>query len=132
MEEVHAAVGDWHAMRGRSEVLIGMLDADPPAIDPAAVEESKQFLSWLADDHFTFLGYREYELITDDDEVALKALPDPAWESSAARPDAYTGLTPKALALRDAAPAGADQGQLALDGPPPRLPRLHRRQALWR
>ena len=40
---------------------------------------------------------------------------------------------PKARALaRDAAPARADQGQLALHRAPPRVPRLHRRQALRR
>ncbi|MGJ3559872.1 hypothetical protein ACR6C2_18990 [Streptomyces sp. INA 01156] len=36
------------------------------------VEEARELLRWLADDHFTFLGYREYQLRDDD---SLGALP---------------------------------------------------------
>ncbi|MEJ7706710.1 MAG: hypothetical protein WKF82_05110 [Nocardioidaceae bacterium] len=31
--------------------------------------------SWLADDHFTFLGYREYQLQTVEGEDVLRAIP---------------------------------------------------------
>ncbi|GAA3504035.1 hypothetical protein GCM10019016_111480 [Streptomyces prasinosporus] len=35
------------------------------------VEEARELLRWLADDHFTFLGYREYELRDDDSLAAV-------------------------------------------------------------
>ena len=43
-------------------------------IDDATRDETKAFLHWLADDNFTFLGYREYELIEDGDETLLKTI----------------------------------------------------------
>ncbi|MDH3639346.1 MAG: NAD-glutamate dehydrogenase, partial [Gammaproteobacteria bacterium] len=33
------------------------------------------FLDWLANDHFTFLGFREYDLIDEDDELMLHVVP---------------------------------------------------------
>ena len=42
------------------------LAADPPPLPDAEVAEAWELLRWLADDHFTFLGYREYDLATDD------------------------------------------------------------------
>ncbi|HET8821428.1 MAG TPA: NAD-glutamate dehydrogenase [Thermoleophilaceae bacterium] len=47
--EVRAAVEDWHAMREKA------LEAARGADDP----EAAAFLEWLADDNFTFLGYRD-------------------------------------------------------------------------
>ncbi len=38
------------------------------------VAEVVEFLRWLADDHFTFLGYREYRLVDDDGVEALAAV----------------------------------------------------------
>ncbi|MGZ4626681.1 MAG: NAD-glutamate dehydrogenase, partial [Kineosporiaceae bacterium] len=40
------------------------LAAQPPVSLPVEeVEEGRALLGWLADDHFTFLGYREYRLV---------------------------------------------------------------------
>ena len=37
--------------------------------------EAGELLSWLADGHFIFLGYREYDLVPGDDGEALRAVP---------------------------------------------------------
>ena len=99
--EVHAAVGDWHAMRGRAESLIGGLDEHPPPIAAADLAECKQFLAWLAGDHFTFLGYREYGLVVDEEgQGGLRAVPDSGLGILRGPPATpYTKLTGKALAL---------------------------------
>ena len=34
-------------------------------VDSREVDESVEFLRWIADRHFTFMGYREYTLVTD-------------------------------------------------------------------
>ena len=62
LEEVRAAVEDWAPMRGRAAALAIELRRQTPPIDPHGLAEAREFLAWLADDHFTFLGYREYEL----------------------------------------------------------------------
>ncbi|MGO9956968.1 MAG: NAD-glutamate dehydrogenase [Solirubrobacteraceae bacterium] len=62
LEEVRAAVEDWGPMRARTTELATALRREGLPVDPHEVTEAQAFLSWLADDHFTFLGYREYEL----------------------------------------------------------------------
>ena len=46
-----------------------------PPLPDNEVTESTALLRWLADDHFTFLGYREYQLQQIDGDDALRAVP---------------------------------------------------------
>jgi glutamate dehydrogenase len=73
--EVRAVVEDWPAMRERALGIAGELTTDPPPLDPDEVGEASEFLTWLEDHHFTFLGYREYDLRDEDGEARLAALP---------------------------------------------------------
>src|SRR5690606_34165541 len=43
--------------------------------EPSDVAEARAFLAWLAEDHFTLLGYREYELIPGEDADRLELRP---------------------------------------------------------
>jgi glutamate dehydrogenase len=71
--DVRRAVADWAAMRHACEELGRQLEAGaPPTVDQNEVEPTERFLRWLADDHFTFLGYREYTLDTVDGEDVLR------------------------------------------------------------
>ncbi len=73
--EVGAAVDDWAAMRERAhELAVELRDSPPPGLDEEEVAESRAFLEWLEDHNFTFLGYRDYELIEDDEELSLQAI----------------------------------------------------------
>jgi glutamate dehydrogenase len=62
LEEVRAAVEDWAPMRARTTALATELRRQAPPADPHELTEAQAFLAWLADEHFTFLGYREYTL----------------------------------------------------------------------
>jgi glutamate dehydrogenase len=73
--QVRAAVGDWQAMRERMLALARELSVRPARVDRAELEEAQAFLQWLSHDHFTFLGYREYELVSDSDHAGLRAHP---------------------------------------------------------
>jgi glutamate dehydrogenase len=74
--EVGAAVDDWPLMRERALGIAEELgDSPPKGLDPDDVEECRAFLEWLEDHNFTFLGYREYELATEDNELRLNAVP---------------------------------------------------------
>ncbi|WP_086661587.1 NAD-glutamate dehydrogenase [Lentzea kentuckyensis] len=43
--------------------------------DPAEdTTDGSKLLKWLADGHFTFMGYRQYELVQEDGEPALRAV----------------------------------------------------------
>ncbi|HEX9490658.1 MAG TPA: NAD-glutamate dehydrogenase domain-containing protein, partial [Stellaceae bacterium] len=58
--EVRAAVADWAAMRARLQRVIADLAEEPPPLAEAEREEAADFLAWLDDANFTFLGFREY------------------------------------------------------------------------
>ncbi len=74
--DVRASVDDWLDMRDRAERVACELHAKPPVGVPAfEVEEAVALLRWLADDNFTFLGYREYALEGTGDEQVLQPLP---------------------------------------------------------
>ena len=60
--DVRAAVNDWPRMRSRLAETLEHMDSMPPPLEPAEVEEAKAFLRWIAVNHFTFLGYREYAI----------------------------------------------------------------------
>ncbi|GIK99609.1 MAG: glutamate dehydrogenase [Alphaproteobacteria bacterium] len=59
--DVRAAVGDWKAMVAKVGETLAELDRVPPPLPADELEEARAFLRWIADDHYTFLGYREYD-----------------------------------------------------------------------
>ncbi len=63
LEDVRQSVEDWPRMRSKCLVLAAELEGTPPAdVDPDETALAIRFLRWMADDHFTFLGYRDYTL----------------------------------------------------------------------
>ncbi|SEL62268.1 NAD-glutamate dehydrogenase [Streptacidiphilus jiangxiensis] len=74
--DVREVVEDWGKMRESALRLADELRETPPAgLAEQEVAETWDLLRWLADDHFTFLGYREYDLVeTPDGEDALHAV----------------------------------------------------------
>ena len=74
LEEVRAAVEDWRAMSARARAIAAELKKAPPPIDGGEVDEARAFLAWVQSNHFTFLGYREYELDTERGEDGLRPI----------------------------------------------------------
>ncbi|MBV8989179.1 MAG: NAD-glutamate dehydrogenase, partial [Solirubrobacterales bacterium] len=98
--EVRVAVEDWQPMRERTRALIEELRCDAPPIAPQEIDEVRAFLAWVEEDNFTYLGYREYELVSEDDGMGLRATADSGLGILRGTPrTAYTKLRPKALAL---------------------------------
>ncbi len=64
--DVRAVVTDWPEMRERCAQVIDELEAAPPPVDKSDFDTSLAFLKWLNDDHFTYLGYREYNFAESD------------------------------------------------------------------
>ncbi len=67
-----AVVEDWKSMRERIHESILELDRAPATLDTAEVEETKLFLKWIEDHHFTFLGVRDYKLVQKGHETLLQ------------------------------------------------------------
>ncbi|TQK44921.1 glutamate dehydrogenase [Streptomyces sp. SLBN-118] len=74
LSDVRETVEDWEKMRDAALRIAEELPSEPTANDlrDQEVEEARELLRWLSADHFTFLGYREYELTETD---ALAAVP---------------------------------------------------------
>ncbi|MFJ1794953.1 NAD-glutamate dehydrogenase [Kitasatospora griseola] len=73
--DVREVVEDWSKMRDSALRLADELAEQPPAHLPEQeVGEAWELMRWLADDHFTFLGYREYDLVGQEGEEVLKAV----------------------------------------------------------
>ncbi|WP_267224051.1 NAD-glutamate dehydrogenase [Dyella silvae] len=73
LEDVRVAVNDWTKMRDKALAIAADLPTRQLPLDAASVKEASEFLRWLADDNFTFLGYREYEVTETDGEEVLRA-----------------------------------------------------------
>ena len=71
LTDVREAVEDWPKMRQRALALADELAAartsdNRPPVPEKDITDSVELLRWLAHDHFTFLGYREYRLVDAD------------------------------------------------------------------
>lgn len=75
LEDVREAVEDWTKMHDRVREIVADLEEQPPPLDPEEVRQGRELLTWLADEHFTFLGYREYHLEERDGHDHLRADP---------------------------------------------------------
>jgi glutamate dehydrogenase len=71
--DVHAAVGDWQAMHDKMLAIADALPQERKLLSAEEVAEGQAFLRWAADNHFTFLGYREYDVVAEKGDELLKA-----------------------------------------------------------
>src|SRR6185312_13920659 len=74
LEDVRAAVNDWSAMREQALAIAAELPQRKIPLDEASAKEAAAFMRWLAEDNFTFLGYREYEVVDADGDRVLRSL----------------------------------------------------------
>ncbi len=72
LEAVREVVEDSGPMAARAEELAAELPSSPVAPDGTHASDVSSLLRWLADGHFTFLGYRHYTV----DGAGLRAEPD--------------------------------------------------------
>jgi glutamate dehydrogenase len=75
LADVRSTTGDWRQMRARADDIIGTLNSPPAGLPADEVAEAVAFLKWLNDDHFTFLGYREYDFVGDGDAAMISIPP---------------------------------------------------------
>ncbi len=74
LKDVRTVVLDWPGMRDRLDRAVTDYQANPPAVAVEELSESIQFLQWLLDNHFTFLGMREYAFEGGPGHGQLKAV----------------------------------------------------------
>lgn len=76
LADVRAIVRDWAQMRDKMNQVADELPNESLPIDEDGKREAQAFLHWAAENHFTFLGYREYEVVKLGGEDVLRAVKD--------------------------------------------------------
>ncbi|MEP3248407.1 MAG: NAD-glutamate dehydrogenase [Sneathiella sp.] len=61
LEDVRAAVTDWKPILSQVDKIVDKLKKSPPKLEKAEIDEGRALLEWMANNHFTFLGFREYD-----------------------------------------------------------------------
>src|SRR5438067_10681318 len=80
LADVRSAVSDWPLLRERLRTIVAELSATPPPLPPSEIAEGLDFLRWLDDDNYTYLGFREYRFDGMGDTAApLGILRDPKY-----------------------------------------------------
>jgi glutamate dehydrogenase len=82
LSDVGVCVADWQAMRAKALQIAEDLDraatgtegTTPLPVPPKDIDDTVELLRWLADDKFTFLGFRQYRLTGAGDDEALTPL----------------------------------------------------------
>lgn len=74
LQDVWVAVEDWEQMRQRVVDARKDLEGLSSRLDKTELHESVAFLDWLVDNHFTFLGVRDYKLVNKEGDKALEII----------------------------------------------------------
>ena len=76
LDDVRVAIEDQPRMTTAARALADQLDGEPGSDQaPTDAAEFGDLLRWLADGNFTFLGYREYDLLQTEEGTGLRPVP---------------------------------------------------------
>ncbi|WP_404369358.1 NAD-glutamate dehydrogenase [Marinobacter sp.] len=75
LHEVRIAVGDFPVMKSKTKEIVEELESTTAKIEGEQLEEARAFVKWLAEDHFTFLGYDEYDFVKGKQGVIVERVP---------------------------------------------------------
>ncbi len=62
LSDVRAAVEDWHAIGARVAESAALTQAARGSLPEGEADEATDFLAWMDEDHFTYLGSRDYRV----------------------------------------------------------------------
>jgi glutamate dehydrogenase len=74
LADVRLAVTDWRPILERVGQIVAELKTNPPPLQKEEVADAVQFLEWLTQDNFVFLGVREH--VYSDSSNVLGAIPE--------------------------------------------------------
>lgn len=76
LHEVRIAVNDFQIVIEKVNQISKEMDSTAACVDDEARQEAKAFLEWLVKDHFTFLGYDEYDFVKDKKGMVARRVED--------------------------------------------------------
>lgn len=76
LENIRAAVEDWEPIQAKAKQAIERLKSSEAHFPKAEVSEARDFIRWLLDRNFVFLGYAEYNFFDTKGKEKLTVVPD--------------------------------------------------------
>ncbi|HEX7153721.1 MAG TPA: NAD-glutamate dehydrogenase domain-containing protein, partial [Thermoanaerobaculia bacterium] len=76
LAQVRLSVTDWRAMRDRLAADIAELELAKLPMPAEEIQEAREFLRWLDDGNYVFLGHRRYKFETRDGKDFLRPMPE--------------------------------------------------------
>ena len=107
IDDVRASVADWPKMKQRLLAIAEEFPQRTLPFDASLLEEAGAFLRWVAEDHFTFLGFREYRVIGGGDNEVLEAVDGSGLGILKATERGLAPRSVKSLAAQDLEKSGA-------------------------
>jgi glutamate dehydrogenase len=74
MAKIRASVADWQPMKDRLEEAIAEFGKNAPDLSMAVHKECIAFLKWVGEDHFMFIGARNYDIVNDGKTESLNVV----------------------------------------------------------
>lgn len=100
IRDVELTVEDWKPITEKVEDVVNAIDKNPPPLDSKEINETTEFLRWLLENHFIFMGYREYRITKENNEKILTPVPATGLgvlrEASEKNSRAFSSMTPEA------------------------------------
>ncbi|HEX2237721.1 MAG TPA: NAD-glutamate dehydrogenase domain-containing protein, partial [Gammaproteobacteria bacterium] len=75
LSDVRAVVEDWPRMRMRLRKIVSVLKRQPLPVFDDQVAEAIDVLRWIDNHHFTFIGFRTFDLVEKDGDLLLRLVP---------------------------------------------------------
>lgn len=76
LEDVAVVVADYKPMLAAVDRVVDELGKVPESEHVVDLDESREFVRWLGDGHFTFMAYSEYEFFDQNGNRALREIPE--------------------------------------------------------
>jgi len=71
---VRTSVADWQAMKKHLQHAIKAFGKNAPGLTKGVRQECVDFLKWVGDDHFIFIGARDYDIVIEGKTALLKVV----------------------------------------------------------
>ncbi|MGB0134038.1 NAD-glutamate dehydrogenase, partial [Dokdonella sp.] len=107
VEDVRSSVTDWPQMKAKMLEIAEKMPSLNLPFDKDSLAEAQEFLKWIADDHFTFVGYREYRVVEEAGEEVLKPVEGTGLGIMRGSEKGFAARSLKSLAARDLEKSGA-------------------------
>ncbi len=79
LKDVSVTVRDWLPMSNKLKEVVTEIGKSKFPKKRSTLTEAKEFLSWVGDNHFTFMGYRYYEVKSVRGDILLTPVPEDSY-----------------------------------------------------